>query len=298
MKEMKKKILDILLYISAVIVIIASIYLWVFYKAANKKDVVVAYADINDYPVYDGRNVYEYWRSTLSEEQQILYEEIKESCLQFKEEFTTQLDKLSSKEFQEVYIAVELDHPEIFWTNSYLTIKTLANDVNTNRVITLYYSYSLEEAKEVKSRIEGEYNEIIEEAKKQDNDFKKIRYVHDKLIEISEYKEYTEEEMASFQSIVSIFDTGDTVCAGYSYGFKFIMDQLGIKTICVHDISNEDTSKNHIWNMVELYGNWYNLDITWDNKMQSEGHIIYDYFLKDNDEFYTDHRMQYGIPTT
>ena len=74
------------------------------------------------------------------------------------------------------------------------------------------------------------------------------------------------------------------------------MDQLGIKTICTHDISNEDTSKNHIWNMVELYGKWYNLDITWDNKKDTEG-IIYDYFLKDNDEFYTNHRMQYGIPT-
>ena len=48
--------------------------------------------------------------------------------------------------------------------------------------------------------------------------------------------------------------------------------------------------------MVELYRKWYNLDITWDNKKDTEG-IIYDYFLKDNDEFYTNHRMQYGIPT-
>ena len=295
-ENVKGKVIDIFATIVCIVSIIWGIYLCFFYKVADKTEVVEAYANVEDYPVYDGRNVYEYWKTTLNEDQQILYEEMKESYLQFRDTFSTQIDNISPNEFNNVYRAIYLDHPEIFWMDSYLTIKTLTNNVNTNREIDLYYSHSLEEAKEIKSRIEVKYNEIIEEAKKQDNDFKKIKYVHDKLIEISQYHDYTEEEISQYQSIVSIFETGNTVCAGYAYGFKFIMDQLGIKTICTHDISNEDTSKNHIWNMVELYGKWYNLDITWDNKKDSEG-IIYDYFLKDNDEFYTNHRMQYGIPT-
>lgn len=77
------------------------------------------YENINDYPVYDGRNVYEYWKETLNEEQQILYEEIKESYLQFKNDFSTQLNEISTKEFQEVYSTVLLDHAEIFWLDSY-----------------------------------------------------------------------------------------------------------------------------------------------------------------------------------
>lgn len=294
---MKKKLPDILLIVTAVSAIIAGIYIFVFYKAADKSETVEAYASVEDYPVYSGREAYEYWKSTLNDDQKILYDEIKETYLQFNDSFSTQLDEISSKEFQEVYSAVMLDHPEIFWMDSYLTVKTLSNQVNTHKVIELYYSYSLEEAKEVKSRIEVKYNEIIEGAKKQENDFKKIRYVHDKLIEISQYHDYTQDEIDSYQSIVSIFDSGNTVCAGYAYGFKFIMDQLGIKSIATRDISNEDTSKNHIWNMVELYGKWYNLDITWDNKIATDGVITYNYFLKDNDEFYTDHRMQEGIPT-
>lgn len=296
---MVKKTIDILtniiLSMVAIITISSGIYIWFFYKAADKTEIVMAYENINDYPVYDGRNVYEYWKGTLNEEQQILYEELKEVFLQFKNDFSTQLNKISTKEFQEVYRAVNLDHPEIFWLESYKTVKYFwdDNNIDTSKKIQIYYSYSLEEAKEIKSRIESKYNEIIEDAKKQDNDFKKIKYVHDKLIEISKYEEYTEEEMPSYQSIVSIFDSGNTVCAGYSYGFKLIMDYLGIKATCVNDISNEDTSKNHIWNMVELYGKWYNIDITWDNKDT----IIYDYFLKDNEDFYTDHRMQEKMPT-
>lgn len=296
---MKEKIINFLYIIICIVSFGVGIYMLVFYNAADKTEIVMAYENINDYPVYDGRNVYEYWKETLNEEQQILYEEIKESYLQFKNDFSTQLNEISTKEFQEVYSAVLLDHAEIFWLDSYLAPKKITdyNAINTNKKIQLYYSYSLNEAKDVKSRIETKYNEIIEEAKKQENDFKKIKYVHDKLIEISQYHDYTDEEIASYQSIVSIFDSGNTVCAGYSYGFKFIMDQLGIKSIATRDIGNEDESKNHIWNMVELYGKWYNLDITWDNKIEKEGRISYNYFLKKNDEFYTDHRMQKGIPT-
>lgn len=296
---MKEKMLNFLYVIVCIISFGVGIYMLVFYNAADKTEKVMAYENIDDYQVYDGRNVYEYWKETLNEEQQILYEEIKESYLQFKNDFSTQLNELSTKEFQEVYEAVLLDHVEIFWLDSYLTPKKITNynTINTNKKIQLYYSYSLDEAKEVKSRIETKYNEIIDEAKKQENDFKKIKYVHDKLIEISQYHNYTDEEIDSYQSIVSIFDSGNTVCAGYSYGFKFIMDQLGIKSITTRDIGNKDESKNHIWNMVELYGKWYNLDITWDNKIKTEGSISYNYFLKKNDQFYTDHRMQKGIPT-
>ena len=296
---MKEKIINFLYVIVCIISFGVGIYMFVFYNAADKTEIVMAYENIDDYPVYDGRNVYEYWKGTLNEEQQILYEEIKESYLQFKNDFSTQLNEISTKEFQEVYSAILLDHVEIFWLDSYLAPKKITNynTINTNKKIQLYYSYSLDEAKEVKSRIETKYNEIIEEAKKQENDFKKIKYVHDKLIEISQYHDYTDEEIDSYQSIVSIFDSGNTVCAGYAYGFKFIMDQLGIKSITTRDIGNKDESKNHIWNMVELYGKWYNLDITWDNKIKTEGSISYNYFLKKNDQFYTDHRMQKGIPT-
>ena len=297
--KMKEKIINFLFIIICIASLVLGIYMFVFYNAADKTEIVMAYENINDYPVYDGRNVYEYWKETLNEEQQILYEEIKESYLQFKNDFSTQLNEISTKEFQEVYSAILLDHAEIFWLDSYLAPKKITdyNAINTMKKIQLYYSYSLDEAKNVKNRIETKYNEIIEEAKKQDNDFKKIKYVHDKLIEISQYHDYTDEEKDSYQSIVSIFDSGNTVCAGYSYGFKFIMDKLGIKSIATRDIGNEDESKNHIWNMVELYGKWYNLDITWDNKIEKEGRISYNYFLKKNDEFYTDHRMQKGIPT-
>jgi transglutaminase/protease-like cytokinesis protein 3 len=294
-KERKEKIQDMALFLLLIIVILISMYVFVFYKASDGT-VVETLSNETDYPVYSGKNVYEHWKTTLNDEQKILYEEIKESFLQFNEEFSTQAKNISLDELNEAYTAVLLDHPEIFWMQSYKAVTTLNDNVNTRKKIQLIYAYSEEEAKEIKSRLESSYNEIIDEAKEQDNDFKKIKLVHDRLIQESTYTKYDKDELHEYQSIVSIFDTHNTVCAGYAYGFKFIMDELGIDTIVSRDVSNEDKSKNHIWNMVNLYGTWYNIDITWDDELSENKVIAYNYFLKTNKEFYTNHKLQKNIP--
>ena len=69
--KMKKKLPDILLIVTAVSAIIAGIYIFVFYKAADKSETVEAYASVEDYPVYSGREAYEYWKSTLNDDQKI-----------------------------------------------------------------------------------------------------------------------------------------------------------------------------------------------------------------------------------
>lgn len=296
MEKEKERKNDIFTYIIIIILVILGIYVWFFYRGVSKEDFAIAYEDVNQYSVYNGRNVYEYWRGTLDENQQIIYDELKEAFLQFRELFATKVDKISYNDFYKVYNMVLLDHPEIFWVDSYNVVQTLSKNVNTNKQIRIYYVFSIEEAQEIKSRIEEKYNQIIDGAKQETTDFKKIKYVHDKLIEISKYQEPLENSTQELQTIISIFDTGYSVCAGYTNGFKFIMDNLDIKSMSMQSVGNEDKRKNHIWNMVNLYGKWYNLDVTWDSSKTENDEISYDYFLKDNDEFYTDHRMQEGMP--
>ena len=84
------------------------------YKVANKGESVNALSNEDDYPIFDGKDVYEYWRGTLNEDEQILYDEIKEAYLQFKKEFTTRLNSLTESQMRKVYLLVKLDHPEIF----------------------------------------------------------------------------------------------------------------------------------------------------------------------------------------
>ena len=241
--------------------------------------------------MYSGRQDYEYYRSTLNESEKILYDELKEAYLQFRSTFSTTLDEIKSKELKNAFSAVILDHPEIFWIDSYSSIGDIfTGTINTNMVIRLRYTFTKEEALKIKEEIEPKYKEIIREAEKYRSDEKKVKYVHDKLIEISTYTGYTHSQKDKFQSFVSIFETGDTVCAGYSYGFKFIMDNLGIPSISVENIDSTDSSQSHIWNKVLLNGKWYNLDITWDAQLSNDNEVSYKYYLLDNNEFYKVHQ--------
>lgn len=272
------------------------VYSTMMYNKANTAP-VSAYVDETMYQVYTGKNVYEYYRTTLNETEKIVYDEIKESALQFETKISTQVDKLSRVELKNAFISVVLDHPEIFWIDSYSGSITLLNNVNTGKYIELNYGYDISEAKEIKAKIEQQYEWIIEEAEKLETDYEKVKFVHDKLIQIGayNYSGYPKSEERRYQSIVSIFDTGDTVCAGFSYGFKFIMDNLGIEAISVENINEDEPAKSHVWNMVKIDDAWFNLDITWDYD-SSEQEISYKNFLLDNDTFYKNHTMPVNLP--
>lgn len=291
----KKKIINIFCWICYFVACL--IIFGLILESPASKDIIQPLSNESNYPVYSGKNVYEYWKTTLSEDRQLVYDELKESFLQFKKDFSVHIDgNLSLDDFKEIYTAVLLDHPEMFWMYSYsVTTKFFSNDINTSKKIKLEYSFNEEESKDIKKRISPKYEAIINEAKKLESDYDKIKYVHDELIRLGVYTKYDADNLVYFQSLISIFDTGETVCSGYSYGFKFIMDNLGIDCILTRDVSNEDVSKNHIWNMVKLDGIWYNIDLTYDGNVDDE-YIYYKYFLKDNEEFYKNHKMQDKIP--
>lgn len=274
--------------------IITIIYYVFFYRAADGIK-IKPYENIEEYTVYNGRESFEYWKTTLNTNQQILYEEMKEAYLRFLDSFSTDSKSMTEDEFQEVYVAVLLDHPEIFWMNSYqVIVKPFSDKLNTNKKIKLFYHYSEQEARQIKDKIEPEINKLIEEASQLNTDYEKILFVHDTIITNTEYID--SDNRKSYQTLVSIFDEHKAVCAGYTYGFKLVMDRLGIKTISVRDVQNKDSEMNHIWNMVYLYEKWYNIDLTWDDVKYGDSEIIYNNFLKDNETFYKTHRIQKNIP--
>lgn len=53
------------------------------------------------------------------------------------------------------------------------------------------------------------------------------------------------------------------VCLGYASTFQLFMDLLGIDCITVRGTSNN--SSEHAWNQVCLDGEWYCVDVTWDD---------------------------------
>ena len=126
------------------------------------------------------------------------------------------------------------------------------------------------------------------------SDYDKIRYVHNWMIENIEYDTYLQSEEP--YSIVGALTEGTAVCEGYARGFKYIMDGMGIPCVLVSGeaINSNGETESHAWNYVQLNGNWYAIDVTWDDPVIiGNGNVgtdvHYRYFLKGSKTFLSNH---------
>lgn len=78
---------------------------------------------------------------------------------------------------------------------------------------------------------------------------------------------------------------GKIYCEGYARTFRYFANKLGLESILV---SGESFDEGHMWNKVKVDGEWYNIDVTWMDTGE-DGAYNYDYFLKSDDYFRTDH---------
>ena len=68
-------------------------------------------------------------------------------------------------------------------------------------------------------------------------------------------------------------DQGEALCEGYSRAFKVIMDKLGIPCVLVNGVyrHGENQEELHMWCHVELDGEWYAVDQTFDDINRRSG---------------------------
>ena len=57
------------------------------------------------------------------------------------------------------------------------------------------------------------------------------------------------------------------ICRGFTSTFQLLMDMLGIE--CISIDGTNSGGDEHAWNMVRLDGEWYCVDVTWNNPVGS-----------------------------
>ena len=86
---------------------------------------------------------------------------------------------------------------------------------------------------------------------------------------------------------------GKGVCEDYSLSYKKLMNGAGIQTVCVEGkdrIVYTEPTVAHMWNRINLDGQWYNADATWDDYQWAGQHLRSHsegkYFLTSDNRFY------------
>lgn len=78
------------------------------------------------------------------------------------------------------------------------------------------------------------------------------------------------------------------VCEGISKAAKYLLDRAGVHSAVIFGGGDLNGGVNHAWNMVQLDGNWYHIDITYD---LSQGQPRFRYFNLSDEAMRQDHRF-------
>lgn len=119
-------------------------------------------------------------------------------------------------------------------------------------------------------------------------DLEKVFYVHEWLVQNIAYdREHLSDDVQDDHNLRGALLDGTAVCDGYAKTYALTLRKLGITGVLV-------TSKDigHAWNMVELDGNWYQVDCTWDDPVDGSdqlGYCMHKHLLCTTKEMNTNH---------
>jgi hypothetical protein len=104
--------------------------------------------------------------------------------------------------------------------------------------------------------------------------------VHDYIALHTDYNTAKQPSLKSHTAYGALINQ-KAVCSGYSLAAQLLLSTYGISS----EIATSD-SMNHAWNLVNLSGKWYHIDITWDDPYPSKkNYVTYWFFLKTDQQF-------------
>ncbi|WP_243577958.1 transglutaminase domain-containing protein [Clostridium minihomine] len=113
------------------------------------------------------------------------------------------------------------------------------------------------------------------------SELQKIVAVHDYLVLNCSYDTRVTNNNAPHDSFTAYGALVNkvAVCQGYTAAFQLMMQKLGVPSIVV-----QSTAMNHTWNLVRYEGNWYHVDVTWDDPIPDRPGVVQTYALMQSDK--------------
>ena len=206
--------------------------------------------------------------------------EVKAALKQGLETFQTEIDiskyQISIGKIGSVYEQVVNENPELFFLSNRYGYYPTANQTVSS--FLPYYEVDKTVVNELtdaqKARINQQSKEleaVVNEIKAQVDPgwspLEKALFLHDYLATHAQY------DTGSDAYTILIKGTG--VCQAYTLAYRLLLNRVGIPSETV-----SSDSLDHIWNLLQIDGNWYHVDVTWDDPINDRiGRVRHVYFL-------------------
>lgn len=199
--------------------------------------------------------------------------------------------------------AFDFDRPDVFWLNKAVHVSYTYNSISqmvTGASIVepdggWYCAYdSSEEVIAAEEQFWAKVDQLVAAAPS--GYIQRVRYFHDWLVLNNDYNTYVAEGDIESASGLAWSAAGalignpnsfqdDPVCEGYSRAFKVLLDEVGIPCALISGLGDGGA---HMWTYVKMpNGNWYAVDVTWDDNGGDEPRTRY--FLRGSSFFFRDH---------
>ncbi len=197
---------------------------------------------------------------------------------------------LSEAQIRLTIKAVADDNPQIFWTSS--TFGFLIHEEYEYTAVQLYSRYSPNELKACVATFKEKVNSFYSSLENSMSEYDREKKIHDFIIDNCEYDESInlDEEVPTERS--DVFESygalvnNVAVCEGYAKAFQLLCHGVGIECMNIIGFSEDQL---HKWSAVQLGGDWYYVDVTWDD-LDDEA-LKYDYFNITEKQLLTDHEF-------
>jgi transglutaminase-like putative cysteine protease len=157
------------------------------------------------------------------------------------------------------------------------------NEVDGVQVIDIYYHFSRQELLKIKEQTPVLVKEIVEQlGTSEQSDYQKICAVNRYLCENVVYPDpgpnpkrpYPPQAQIAYYTLKN----HSGVCEGYATAAALLLREMGIECDIPYGVLNKpDANGNpikHAWNLVKLHGQWYQMDVTWNDGASSTEYLL------------------------
>ncbi|MBQ8171641.1 MAG: chitobiase/beta-hexosaminidase C-terminal domain-containing protein [Oscillospiraceae bacterium] len=228
-----------------------------------------------------------YAYNTLTAKQKKLYKAVYDGVSELDEKIDVYDLGCSEDDIRVVFYAVAFDNPQFFWLKTECDYSLLGK---TLRSVSPAYLYTKSKAASITKDVEKAAQKIINEALKKDDLFERVLYIHDTIVNMTKYISDGENHIRGVNGPLL---NGEALCEGYAKTFAYLCQSIGIEAVCISGKSGGD----HMWNIVKLDGEWYQMDVTFDDPTNITA-CEHTYFCITTEQILKDHKLDnpFSVP--
>lgn len=206
--------------------------------------------------------------ATLNNDQKKAYNHILSEIFNAEYEFPSliQVPAMTSDELTAVFEAIIYDNP---------TVMCIGRDnklLSSGELCYFEPSYTISPAEQrtMINTLDTVCEKILSQLPDSADQFQKELFIHDYIVNNCTYDVSVAETSSTAYSCLI---DGISACEGYSKAAKLLLEKAGIEcyTVSGDAVNLRGETEGHMWNVVNIDGEYYHLDVTWDDPTAQDG---------------------------